>query len=46
MKACATKVIDLTESNAKKIARQWAKGVKTNEKTKSCHRASGERMEL
>jgi hypothetical protein len=46
MKAYATELIDLTESNAEKIARQWAKDVKTNEKTKSYHRAPGERMEL
>jgi len=44
MKAYATKLIDLTENNAEKIARQWAKDVKTNEKTKSYHGASEERI--
>jgi hypothetical protein len=46
MKAYATKLIDLTESNAEKIAKQWAKDVKTNEKTKSYHGASDERILL
>ncbi|PKN60930.1 MAG: hypothetical protein CVU53_00615 [Deltaproteobacteria bacterium HGW-Deltaproteobacteria-11] len=44
MKAYATKLMDLTESNAEKIARQWAKDVKTNEKTKSYHGATEERI--
>jgi hypothetical protein len=44
MKAYATKLIDLTESNSEKIARQWAKDVKTNEKTKSYHGATEERI--
>jgi hypothetical protein len=46
MKAYATKLIDLTESHADKIAKQWAKDVKTNEKTKSYHGASDERILL
>ena len=35
MKAYATKLIDLTESHAEKIAGQWARDVKTNVKTPS-----------
>ena len=46
MKAYATKLIDLTESNAEKIARQWARDVKTNKKTGSYHGASDERILL
>jgi hypothetical protein len=46
MKVYATKLIDLTESNAGKIARQWARDVKTNEKTKSYHNAPDDRILL
>ena len=35
MKAYATKLIDLTESHADKIAKQWAKDVRTNAKTQA-----------
>lgn len=44
MKAYATKLIDLTEKNAEKIARQWAKDVKTNEKTQAYRGAPDERI--
>jgi len=44
MKAYATKLIDLTEHNAEKIARQWAKDVKTNLKTQAYHSAQEERI--
>ena len=44
MKAYATKLIDLTENNAEKIARQWAKDVKTNEKTQAYRSAAEERI--
>jgi hypothetical protein len=44
MKAYATKLIDLTENNADKIAGQWVRDVKTNEKTKSYHRAGNEKI--
>jgi len=44
MKAYATKLIDLTEHNAEKIARQWAKDVSTNAKTHAYHGAPEERI--
>jgi hypothetical protein len=37
MKAFTAKLVDLTQKNAEAIARQWAKDVKTNEKTFSYH---------
>jgi hypothetical protein len=46
MKAYATRLIDLTQSNAEKIARQWAKDVKTNVKTRSYHRAADDTIIL
>lgn len=39
MRAFATRLIDLTEKNADKIAIQWANDVKTNIKTYSYHDA-------
>lgn len=44
MKAYATKLIDLTESHAEKIARQWAKDVKTNPKTQAYHGAAEDKI--
>ncbi|MFH1080178.1 MAG: hypothetical protein V1766_07960 [Pseudomonadota bacterium] len=44
MKAYATKLIDLTENNAEKIARQWARDVKANEKTQAYHGAAEEQI--
>lgn len=44
MKAYATKLIDLTEYNAEKIAKQWAKDVRTNNKTQAYHGAPEERI--
>ncbi|MGP8155053.1 MAG: hypothetical protein ACLQBQ_13115 [Smithella sp.] len=40
MKAFTAKLIDLTQKNADTIARQWAKDVKTNEKTYTYHEES------
>jgi len=37
MKAFTSKLVDLTQKNAEKIALQWAKDVKTNLKTYSYH---------
>ncbi|HUN53536.1 MAG TPA: hypothetical protein VMU29_00100 [Smithella sp.] len=37
MKAFTAKLVDLTQKNAETIARQWAKDVKTNEKTYTYH---------
>lgn len=37
MKAFTAKLVDLTQKNADTIARQWAKDVKTNQKTSSYH---------
>jgi hypothetical protein len=42
MKAFTAKLVDLTEKNAEKIARQWAKDVKTNAKTYAYHEAPEE----
>ena len=44
MKAFAAKLVDLTQKNAEAIARQWAKDVKTNEKTYSYHEAPEEKI--
>jgi hypothetical protein len=44
MKAFAAKLVDLTQKNADAIARQWAKDVKTNEKTYSYHDAPEEKI--
>lgn len=44
MKAYATKLIDLTESHADKIAQQWAKDVRTNAKTKAYHDVPEEKI--
>jgi hypothetical protein len=44
MKALAAKLVDLTQTNAETIARQWAKDVKTNEKTYTYHEASEEKI--
>jgi hypothetical protein len=46
MKAFATKLIDLTEHNADKIAKQWATDVMTNAKTYTYHKASEEKIIL
>jgi len=40
MKAFTAKLVDLTQNNAETIARQWAKDVKTNEKTYTYHEAT------
>jgi hypothetical protein len=37
MKAFTAKLVDLTQNNAETIARQWAKDVKTNQKTYTYH---------
>lgn len=44
MKAYATKLIDLTESHAEKIARQWAQDVRTNARTPSYRNISDEKI--
>jgi hypothetical protein len=44
MKAFTAKLVDLTQKNADVIARQWAKDVKTNEKTYTYHKASEEKI--
>ncbi len=44
MKAFASKLVDLTQKNAEKIAWQWAKDVKTNLKTNSYHDAPEEKI--
>lgn len=44
MKAFTAKLVDLTQKNADAIARQWAKDVKTNEKTYSYHHAPEEKI--
>ena len=44
MKAFAAKLVDLTQKNSEAIARQWAKDVKTNEKTYSYHDAPEEKI--
>jgi hypothetical protein len=44
MKAFTAKLVDLTQKNADKIARQWAKDVKTNAKTYSYHEAPEEKI--
>jgi len=44
MKAFASKLVDLTQKNAEKIAWQWAKDVKTNLKTNSYHDAAEEKI--
>lgn len=44
MKAYATKLIDLTESHAETIAKQWAKDVRTNAKTQSYHDVPEEKI--
>jgi len=44
MKAYATKLIDLTESHAEKIAKQWARDVRTNSKTKAYHGMAEEKI--
>ena len=46
MKAFTTKLVDLTQKNAEKIAHQWAKDVKTNEKTYTYHEASEDKIIL
>ena len=44
MKAYATKLIDLTERHAEKIARQWARDVKTNVRTPSYRNIADEKI--
>jgi hypothetical protein len=44
MKAFTAKLVDLTQKNTEEIARQWAKDVKTNEKTYSYHEAPEEKI--
>ncbi|HON59025.1 MAG TPA: hypothetical protein P5040_02615 [Smithella sp.] len=44
MKTFAAKLVDLTEKNADKIARQWAKDVQTNWKTYFYHDAPEEKI--
>ena len=44
MKAYATKLIDLTESHAEKIARQWSRDVKTNARTPSYRKIPDEKV--
>jgi hypothetical protein len=44
MKTFTAKLVDLTEKNADKIARQWAKDVQTNWKTYSYHEAPEEKI--
>jgi len=44
MKAFTSKLVDLTQKNADKIAQQWAKDVKTNAKTYSYHEAPEEKI--
>ncbi|PKN06366.1 MAG: hypothetical protein CVU72_04855 [Deltaproteobacteria bacterium HGW-Deltaproteobacteria-7] len=44
MKAFTAKLVDLTQKNAETIARQWAKDVKTNEKTYTYHEESEEKI--
>lgn len=46
MKAFATKLIDLTQKNAEKIATQWAKDVKTNARTYTYHDAPEDKIIL
>jgi len=43
MQAVATKLIDVTEANAEKIARQWFADVRKNPKTPSYHNLSEDR---
>ncbi len=44
MKAFTAKLVDLTQKNAEEIARQWAKDVKTNAKTRSYHGAPEDKI--
>lgn len=44
MRGYATKLVELTEQHSERIARQWAKDVKTNTKTTSYHEASEEQI--
>jgi hypothetical protein len=46
MKAFATKLIDLTQKNAEKIATQWAMDVKTNARTYTYHDAPEDKIIL
>ena len=46
MKTFATKLIDLTQKNAEKIAQQWAKDVKTNARTYTYHDSSEDKIIL
>lgn len=46
MKAFVTKLIDLTQKNAEKIATQWAKDVKTNARTYTYHDAPEDKIIL
>ena len=43
MQAVATKLIDVTETNAEKIARQWFADVRKNPKTPSYHTLAEDR---
>ena len=44
MKAFTAKLVDLTQTNADEIARQWARDVKKNAKTPSYHQAPEEKI--
>jgi len=44
MRAFTAKLVDLTEKNADKIARQWVKDVRTNWKTYAYHDVSEEKI--
>ena len=44
MKAFTAKLVDLTQKNAEAIAMQWARDVKTNEKTYAYHEASDDKI--
>ena len=44
MKSFTAKLVDLTQKNAEAIAMQWARDVKTNEKTYTYHEASEDKI--
>jgi len=44
MKAFTAKLVDLTQTNADEIARQWARDVKKNAKTPSYHQTPEEKI--
>jgi len=46
MKTFATKLVDLTQKNTEEITRQWAKDVKTNQRTYTYHDAPEDKIIL